>query len=58
MPRRALPLADIALGCCLGWLGFRKPGDVDWLASTLPRKHYEKLMARPAFADTVPQVPK
>jgi glutathione S-transferase len=52
-------LADIAVGCCLGWLGFRKPGDVDW-----PReypalaRHYEKLMARPAFADTVPQVPK
>ena len=52
-------LADIALGCCLGWLGFRKPGDVDW-----PReypalaRHYEKLMARPAFADTVPQLPK
>jgi len=52
-------LADIALGCCLGWLGFRKPGDVDW-----PReypalaRHYEKLMARPAFADTVPQIPK
>src|SRR5438309_10770019 len=22
-------LADIALGCCLGWLGFRQPGDTD-----------------------------
>jgi len=52
-------LADIALGCCLGWLGFRKPGDVDWYAQYPSlAKHYEKLMARPAFAETVPQVPK
>jgi glutathione S-transferase len=52
-------LADIALGCCIGWLGFRKPGDVDWLAEyPVLAKHYEKLMTRPAFADTVPQVPK
>jgi len=52
-------LADIALGCCLGWLGFRKPGEVDW-HQEYPAlgRHYEKLMARPAFADTVPQVPK
>jgi glutathione S-transferase len=52
-------LADIAVGCCLGWLGFRKPGDVDWHRG-YPQlaRHYEKLMARPAFADTVPQVPK
>jgi glutathione S-transferase len=52
-------LADIAVGCCLGWLGFRKPGDVDWHAQYPSlAKHYEKLMARPAFAETVPQVPK
>ena len=52
-------LADIALGCCLGWLGFRKPGDVEWLTEhPVLARHYEKLMARPAFADTVPQVPK
>ncbi len=52
-------LADIALGCCLGWLGFRKPGDVDWHAEyPVLASHYEKLMTRPAFADTVPQVPK
>lgn len=52
-------LADIAVGCCLGWLGFRKPGDVDWHAGYPSlAKHYEKLMARPAFAETVPQVPK
>ena len=49
-------LADIAVGCCLG---FRKPGDVDWHAEYPSlAKHYEKLMARPAFAETVPQVPK
>jgi glutathione S-transferase len=52
-------LADIAVGCCLGWLNFRKPGGLDWLAEyPALGKHYEKLMARPAFADTVPQVPK
>jgi glutathione S-transferase len=52
-------LADIALGCCLGWLGFRKPGDIDWHREyPALARHYEKLMARPAFADTVPQIPK
>ena len=52
-------LADIAVGCCLGWLGFRKPGDVDWHKDyPALARHYEKLMARPAFADTVPQLPK
>jgi glutathione S-transferase len=52
-------LADIAVGCCLGWLGFRKPGDVDWHQEyPVLAKHYEKLIARPAFADTVPQAPK
>ena len=50
-------LADIALGSCLGWLDFRKPGGVDWFAqyATLA-KQYAKLMERPAFADTVPVV--
>jgi glutathione S-transferase len=52
-------LADIAVGCCLGWLNFRKPGGIDWLAEYPGLgKHYEKLMARPAFADTVPAAPK
>ena len=51
-------LADIAAGCCIGWLDFRKPGDVDWLAAygTLAG-HYEKLMERPAFAETSPRAP-
>jgi glutathione S-transferase len=49
-------LADIALGCCLGWLYFRQPGGVDWKAQypELARQ-YDKLMERPAFADTVPK---
>ena len=52
-------LADIALGCCLGWLNFRKPGGVDWMKEyPALARHYEKLMERPAFADTVPQLPK
>ena len=48
-------LADIALGCCLGWVEFRKPGGVEWRGeySNLER-HYAKLMERPAFADSVP----
>jgi len=51
-------LADIALGCCTGWLDFRKPGDVDWCKQYAPlAAHYKKLMERPAFAETVPQVP-
>ena len=52
-------LADIAVGCCLGWLDFRKPGDVDWHAQYAgPAQHYRKLMERAAFADTIPQAPK
>jgi len=48
-------LADIAVGCCLGWVEFRKPGGIDWRSEyeNLAR-HYEKLMERPAFADTAP----
>lgn len=49
-------LADIAVGCCVGWLGFRRPGEVDWLAG-FPglAQHYGKLMERPAFSETAPQ---
>ncbi|HLX80260.1 MAG TPA: glutathione S-transferase C-terminal domain-containing protein [Burkholderiales bacterium] len=48
-------LADIAVGCCLGWVEFRKPGGIDWRSQyeNLAR-HYDKLMERPAFADTAP----
>jgi glutathione S-transferase len=47
-------LADIALGCCLGWLAFRHPS-IDWRGQypSLAR-HFDRLMARPAFAETVP----
>ena len=49
-------LADIALGCCLGWLDFRRPGGLDWLAEYPGlTRHYGKLMERPAFADTAPR---
>lgn len=51
-------LADIAVGCCVGWLGFRKPGGVDWQARyPALGRHYQKLMERPAF-NTVSQIPK
>ncbi len=48
-------LADIAVGCCLGWVEFRKPGNVDW-RTEYPNldRFYNKLMERPAFADTAP----
>lgn len=48
-------LADIALGCCVGWIGFRKPGGIDWRADRPGlARHYDKLMGRPPFAATVP----
>jgi glutathione S-transferase len=48
-------LADIALGCCLGWIGFRKPGGIEWSTENPGlAKHYDKLMERPAFADSIP----
>jgi len=52
-------LADIAVGCCLGWLAFRKPGGIDWHAGYPGlAQHYKKLMDRQPFADTVPRLPK
>jgi glutathione S-transferase len=52
-------LADIAVGSCLGWLDFRKPGDVDWFKQyEALATHYAKLMERPAFSETVPVAPK
>ena len=49
-----LSLADIAVGCALGYLDFRFP-QIDWRSPypNLTRLH-EKLMQRPSFADTVP----
>ena len=52
-------LADIAVGCCIGWLGFRKPGELDWEAEYPGvARHYRKLLERAAFADSVPVAPK
>jgi glutathione S-transferase len=49
-------LADIAVACMLGWLDFRKPGGVDWRAEYAPvARHHDKMMERPAFADTAPR---
>ena len=49
-----LTLADIAVGCTLGYLDFRFP-QIDWRTPhpNLARL-YEKLMQRPSFTDTVP----
>jgi glutathione S-transferase len=48
-------LADIAVGCCMGWLDFRKPGGEDWKGKYANvARHYDKMMERPAFAETVP----
>ena len=47
-------LADIAVGCCLGWLAFRFP-QLDWAGrhENLARLA-KKLSERPSFAATVP----
>jgi glutathione S-transferase len=49
-----LSLSDIAVGCALGWIGFRFP-EIDWRSAhpNLNRLH-DKLMLRPSFADTRP----
>ena len=49
-------LADIALGCAIGWLDFRKPSEVDWRAEYAAiARHHDRLMERAAFADTTPR---
>lgn len=49
-----LTLADLAVGCALGYLDFRFP-QIPWRTEypNLVRLH-DKLMQRPSFADTVP----
>ena len=49
-----LTLSDIAVGCALGWIGFRFP-EIDW-RTTHPnlKRLYDKLSLRPSFADTQP----
>jgi glutathione S-transferase len=48
-------LADIAVGCGLGWLELRMP-QLDW-KQTHPNlgRHFAKLSERPSFADTTPR---
>ncbi|WP_153101321.1 glutathione S-transferase C-terminal domain-containing protein [Paraburkholderia hayleyella] len=47
-------LADIAVGCALGYLDFRQP-ELNWReAWPVLARHAEKLAQRPSFADTVP----
>lgn len=49
-----LSLADIAVGCALGYLDFRFPA-IDWRgAHPNLLRLYAKLAARPSFADTAP----
>lgn len=49
-----LTLADIAVGCALGWLSFRFPA-IDWRGDhpNLKRLH-DKLSARQSFVDSAP----
>jgi glutathione S-transferase len=49
-------LADVAVGCTLGWLSFRFP-EIDWRSAhpNLARL-CDKLFERPSFKDTVPQL--
>jgi glutathione S-transferase len=47
-------LADVAVGCALGYLDFRFP-QIDWRADYANlAKLQEKLAARPSFVDTAP----
>ncbi|MBC3906981.1 MULTISPECIES: glutathione S-transferase [Undibacterium] len=50
-----LTLADISVGCSLGWLSFRFP-EIDWRGD-YPNlaKLFDKLSERASFKDTVPQ---
>jgi glutathione S-transferase len=51
----SITLADIALGTMLGYLDLRFP-DIDWRNRHANlAQHFDKLMQRPSFADTVPQ---
>ena len=54
-PTVHLTLADIAVGCALGYLDFRFP-ELDWRArhENLARLLDERLKSRPSFADTAP----
>jgi glutathione S-transferase len=51
-------LADVAVGCVLGWLALRFPG-IDWRGDypNLARL-FDKLSERPSFKDSVPVIAK
>ena len=47
-------LADVAVGCALGWIAFRFP-DIDWRGDyPNPARLFDKLSERQSFKDTVP----
>jgi glutathione S-transferase len=48
-------LADVALGCALGWLAFRFP-EIGW-REEYPNlaKAFDRISERPSFRDTMPQ---
>jgi glutathione S-transferase len=49
-----LSLADIAAGCCLGYLDFRFPA-INWRDTHANlAAFYENLAGRPSFKETVP----
>ena len=49
-------LADIAVGCALGYIDFRF-GQIDWrIKYPNLARHYEKVAARPSFVET--QLPR
>jgi glutathione S-transferase len=49
-------LSDVGAGCALGYINFRFP-EIDW-SSKYPNlaRLYDKMMSRPAFAETAPPV--
>jgi glutathione S-transferase len=50
-----LSLADIAVGCALGYLDFRFKDEIDWRPKHANLAElYDRLMLRPAFKETAP----
>jgi glutathione S-transferase len=48
-------LADIAVGCALGWISFRHP-ELEWRKTHANlSRHFDKLLLRPSFATSVPR---
>lgn len=52
-----LSIADIAVACALGYIGLRFESDFVWQQDyPVLAAHYDRLMGRPSFKDTVPIV--